>query len=113
MKKKDFITLFAITTLLLVLSVACLYVVTTLTDVSDTYKSTAEHSKTIIDKIKSGNQPLTDAQVITLFSNDIKEGNSIRSLLNSYKEMMEAFAWLVITLAIFQGYIIISRYYKK
>ena len=113
MKKKDYLTLFIITTVLVLLSGACLFVVTTLDDVSDSYASSAEHSKGIINKIKSGEQPFTEEQVIKLFSNDIEESYSIQSLLDSYGEMMEAFAYLIIVLAVFQGYIIVTRYYKN
>lgn len=113
MKKKDYLILFVITTALILQSGACLLVVTTLDDVSDSYASTAEHSEQIINKIKSGDQPFTEEQVIKLFSNEIDESNSIESLLNSYGEMMEAFAYLLIVLALFQGYIIVTRYYKN
>ena len=96
--------------ILLATAVFCLFFDGVLKDTVDAYMTTSESLNTVKNKITSEGSPLTDEQIIKLFSNDKNESQSVQELINSFRELLEALAYLIITLALLQGYTIIKAY---
>ena len=113
MNKKEFIFLLATVVILLAVAIFCLFVDSVFKDAAVAHATTSELYNSINNKIISGEMPLTDDQIIKLFSNEADESKSIQELIVSFREMLEALAYLIITLALLQGYTIINGWRKR
>ena len=108
MNKKEFIFLLVTVVILISTAIFCLFVDSVLKDTALAHATTSETYKSINNKILSGDMPLTDKQIIELFSNKVDENTSVQELITSLSEMLESLAYLLITLALLQGYFIIK-----
>ncbi len=96
--------------ILLATAFFCLFFDNVLKDTIDAYATTSESLNIVKSKIISGDMPLTNEQIIKLFANSEDDSKSVQDLINSIRELIEALAYLIITLAVLQGYTIIKIY---
>ena len=113
MNKKEFIFLLVTVVILLATARFSLFVDSVFKEAADAHAATSESYISINNKILSGDMPLTDEQIIQLFSNNVDESKSVQELISSFREMLESLAYLIITLALLQGYFIIKGWRNK
>ena len=113
MNKKEFILLITITVILITTAIFCLFADSVFKEVAVAHAATSETFDSISNKIISGDKPLTDEQIIKLFSNEANKSESIQELIYNISEMIDSLAYFLITLALLQGCIIINGWRNK
>ena len=113
MNKKEFIFLLSTVVILLVTAIFCIFVDSVFKEAAISHATTSELLNSINDKIISGDMPLTDEEIIKLFSNEADRSKTTQELIASFREMLEALSYLIITLALLQGFTIIKGWRNK